>query len=69
MKVIKDELATLKRHRRVTVELQQGEELLSIKDGCYYRLGGQVEDIVQAHVLAGADHVYWCSISQRWERA
>lgn len=69
MKIIKDEIATLKRSRRVTVELAPGEAVMFIKEGCYYRLGGQVEDIVQGHVITEAVPVYWCSIEQKWERA
>ena len=69
MRTIKDEVATLKRGRRVTVELEPNEYLMSFKDGAYYRLGGQVEDVVQSHVITEVRQVYWCSISQRWEYA
>lgn len=67
MKIIKDEIATLKRQRRVTVELQHNEVLMSFKPSSFYRLGGQVEDVVQGHVITDSDAVYWCSIGQRWE--
>ena len=67
MKIIKDEIATLKRPRRVTVELQHGEVLMSFRPSSFYRLGGQVEDVVQGHVITDSDAVYWCSIGQRWE--
>ena len=67
MLTIKDEVATLKRGRRVTVELAPGEQLLSIKDDAYYRLGGQVEDVVQSHVITEMYPVYWCSVTQKWE--
>lgn len=66
MKILKDEPATLKRQRRVTVELQPGETLMAFKDEYFYRLGGQVDDIVQGHVITESDHVVWCSIEQRW---
>ena len=69
MKIIKDEMATLQRGRRVTVVLDPGESLVFIKPNCYYRLGGQVEDIVQSHVIIEAGQVYWCSITQKWEQA
>jgi hypothetical protein len=69
MKIIKDEPATLKRGRRITVELGPNEALLSIRDGHYYRLGGQVDDIVQSHVITEMTRVYWCSIAQKWEEA
>ena len=66
MKIIKDEIATLKRRRRVTVELDHNDHLMCFKEGYYYRLGGQVDDIVQGHVLTESEHVIWCSIEQRW---
>jgi hypothetical protein len=67
MKIIKDEIATIKRGRRVTVELEHCETLINIREGRYYRLGGQVEDIVQSHVITEMTSVYWCSITQKWE--
>lgn len=67
MKIIKDEIATLKRLRRVTVELQHNEVLMSFKPSRFYRLGGQVGDVVQGHVITDSDAVYWCSVGQRWE--
>jgi len=66
MLTIKDEVATLKRGRRVTVELAPGEYLLSFKEDAYYRLGGQVEDVVQGHVITDSYQVSWCSIGQEW---
>ncbi len=69
MKIIKDEPATLKRARRVTLELTPGETLGCIKEGGYYRLGGQVGDIVQSHVISEMTNVYWCSVSQAWVEA
>ena len=69
MKIIKDEIATLKRGRRVTVELEPGEVLINVREGRYYRLGGQVDDVVQGHVLLESRGVYWCSITQKWEDA
>ena len=68
MKIIKDEPATFKRPRRVTVELHHHDEvLMSFRPNCYYRLGGQIEDVVQGHVITDSDAVYWCSVGQRWE--
>ena len=67
MKIIKDAPATHKRQRRITIELAPGETLFNVRDGNYYRLGGQVDDIVQSHVITEMRGVYWCSISQKWE--
>lgn len=69
MNIIKDEIVTLKRRRRITVELDDDESLLGIKENHYYRLGGQVDDIVQSHVITEMKSVYWCSITQKWEEA
>jgi hypothetical protein len=69
MKIIKDEIATLKRGRRITVEVSPGETLFNIREGTYYRLGGQVDDVVQSHVITEMRGVYWCSITQKWEEA
>lgn len=66
MKIIKDEPATLKRKRRITVEVDRDERLMSFNPNQYYRLGGQVEDIMQGHVIVDSEHVIWCSIEQRW---
>lgn len=66
MKILKDEQATPKRARRVLVELQPDEKLMAFKDDYFYRLGGQVDDVVQGHVITESDHVVWCSIGQEW---
>jgi hypothetical protein len=68
MKVIIDVPATKKKPRMVTVALQHEDEvLMSFRPEKYYKLGGQVEDVVQGHVITESDAVYWCSIGQRWE--
>jgi hypothetical protein len=66
MKVIKDEIATLKRRRRVTVELDHDEQLMAFKDGSYYRLAGQLDDVVGGYCLTWCSRVTWCSIEQKW---
>lgn len=53
--------------KTVTVEIDNDEKLMSFKDDCYYQLGGQVEDVVQGHVITESDRVYWCSVSQEWQ--
>ncbi len=67
MKIIKEEPATLKRGHRVTVELEPGEILINVREDRFYRLGGQVDDVVAGHVLTEMRIVYWCSVSQKWE--
>ena len=69
MKVTKDEPATAKKCRRITIELQHNDEyLMSFRPDSYYKLGGQVEDVVQGHVITESGAVYWCSIGQKWEQ-
>lgn len=51
--------------RRVTVELTPDETLMPIRDG-FYKLGGQVDDIVSSSVLNETVQVTWCSVSQKW---
>ena len=70
MKIIIDVPATKKKPRMVTVALQHDDEqLMSVRPEKYYKLGGQVEDVVQGHVITESDAVYWCSIGQNWEEA
>lgn len=52
--------------RVVTVVLDEGERLMSFSDDKFYRLGGQVEDVVAGHVVTESERVVWCSIEQRW---
>jgi hypothetical protein len=54
--------------RQLTVILNSNEELTTtFNPNSYYQLGGQVEDIVQGHVITEARCVFWCSIAQKWE--
>jgi hypothetical protein len=66
MNIIKDTPATDKKKRRVLIELSENEVLMAFNEDYYYRLGGQVEDIVKGHVITESDHVVWCSIGQEW---
>lgn len=52
--------------RRITVEVEDGEQLLSIKPNSFYKLGGQLDDIVASHVIEEMGEVSWCSIEQKW---
>ena len=55
--------------RTVTVQLVAGEKLMAFKDDSFYRLGGQLDEIVGGHVITESEKVYWCSITQKWEQA
>ena len=52
--------------RTVTVQLAVGEKLMAFQEDSYYRLGGQVDEIMGGDVITEADHVVWCSIEQKW---
>jgi len=65
MKVIKQKINRRGKHE-VTVELDKDEKLMLFKDDRYYRLGGQVEDVVQGHVITECEGVYWCNVTQEW---
>lgn len=64
MKILKE--TESKGKKRVTVELEAGERLISIKNGRHYKLGYPVEDIVPDYVVAETREVSWCSVSQKW---
>jgi hypothetical protein len=58
---------TLKNGKRhAIVELNEGEEIVCFNEDWYYRLGGQLDDVVRGHVITESEHVVWCSIEQRW---
>ena len=52
--------------RTVTVQIEEGEYLEAFKLDNYYRLGGQLEDVVAGYCIIGSPRVYWCSIEQKW---
>ena len=52
--------------REVTVVLEDKDHLMCFREDRYFRLGGQVDDVVAGHVITESDHVVWCSIEQRW---
>lgn len=52
--------------REVTVVLEEKDHLMCFRDDRFYRLGGQVGDIMQGHVITESDCVYWDSIEQGW---
>ena len=52
--------------RTVTVQLAAGERLMAFNEDSYYRLGGQLDDVVGGDCIIGSPCVYWCSIEQKW---
>lgn len=70
MKILSDK--TLKNGaRRITIELtgDKDTKFMVIKGDAYYRLGGQVEDVMQGYIIIDSNPVYWCSLTQKWEEA
>lgn len=65
MRIIKEK-TNRQGQQEVTVVLKPGDKLMCFRDDRYFRLGGQVEDVVAGHVITESDHVVWCSIEQRW---
>jgi hypothetical protein len=53
--------------RRVWVELDDNETLISVRCGQFYRLGDPLGDVVPAHVIEDAMLAKWCPIAQKWE--
>lgn len=52
--------------RTVTVQLAAGEMLAAFKEDSYYRLGGQLDEVVGGYCIIEGKRVYWCSIEQKW---
>ena len=66
MKTIKETLNRAKK-RVVTVELDAGETLISIRRDSYYRLGESLYDqVLHSDYLTGIEEVAWCSVEQKW---
>lgn len=65
MKVLSERIN--KQGKRVqTVMLDKCEHLIAVDEDSFYKLGGQVDDVVRGHVLTEMDEVTWCSIGQEW---
>lgn len=63
---IKRERITAAGKREVVVELEAGERLIGIETHGHYRLGGQIDDIVEWHVMTDSRKVSWCHFEQKW---
>lgn len=55
--------------RTVTVQLAADEKLMEFKDDSYYRLGGQIDEVVGGYCIIQGKRVVWCSIEQKWVEA
>lgn len=63
---VKRERVNTKGLREVTVELLPGENLRAFEDSRYYRMGGQLDDVMPGYVITEAEPVFWCHIQQQW---
>jgi hypothetical protein len=52
--------------RTVTVQLAADETFRAFKDESYYRLGGQLDEVVGGYCITEGRRVVWCSIEQKW---
>jgi hypothetical protein len=52
--------------KTVTVELDEGEQLVAFRPTGMYELGEPHEDIMPGHVLLESAPVIWCSLEQGW---
>ena len=55
--------------RTVTVQLAENEKLMAFKEDSYYRLGGQLDDVVGGYYITESYPVMGCSIEQKWVEA
>ena len=65
MKTIAEKI--VKGKRRVTVDLDEGEQLVPIKPNRHYRLGYPIDDVVPSHVMQDITMVFWDCVGQKWE--
>lgn len=65
MKTIRERINKAGR-REVTVELGEGETLMAFHEDRFYKLGGQVDEVMRGHVITETQQVTWCSIGQEW---
>lgn len=67
MKIISEKV--VKGKRRVTVELDEGEQVLAIRRDSHYRLGYPLEDqVIHSSRIENATEVYWCDGEQNWNQ-
>lgn len=68
MRTLSDKV--VKGKRRVTVELDEGEQLIGVHEGEHYRLGEPLDsDVILGHQLVESQQVYWCIVEQKWKES
>lgn len=64
---IKRERITAAGKRELVIELDHPEEhLVAVDRRRHYRLGAQIDDVVDSDALIDAQQVYWCHLEQKW---
>lgn len=66
MNVIMDRPTKCGKKRRVVVEVDQDENLMSFFDDRHYKLGEPLDEVVPGHIITGAMFTTWCPIEQKW---
>jgi hypothetical protein len=52
--------------RIATVELDDGEHIMAVREEAYYKTGYPTEEVVQGHIILESRRVTWCSLGQEW---
>ena len=52
--------------RIVTVELDQGEHIMSAHPDRHYKTGYPLEDVIAGYIILDSVPVTWCSLGQEW---
>lgn len=64
---IKRERITAAGKRELVIELDHRDEyLVAVDSRQHYRLGAQIDDVVNSDALIDARPVYWCHFDQKW---
>lgn len=64
--IVKRSRINAKGKQEMVVEVEPGTKLIEISAHGHYRLGGQVDDVYESHVLQDARPVHWCHFEQSW---
>jgi hypothetical protein len=51
---------------RVTLDIDPGEKLITIREDSFYKLGYPFEEVVQSHIIQDSYQVTWCPLGQEW---
>jgi hypothetical protein len=46
--------------------VEQGTNVIFIRKGCYYKIGGAIQDVVSGLDIIETVQVVWCPVSQKW---